>query len=210
MAIAQQAARPVGRPRCMETHKAILHAAAELLERAPYRDISVERIAALAGVGKQTIYRWYDSKADLLLDAYLARCTEVLPPMVAGGEPMVNFRNYVRRLAEYLSDPMMEGASRALLAEAQFERPFRERFSEIVMKRRQEIARAFVISAMHKKQIRDDVDPDTVLDLIMSPIFQRFHTTVTPPDVAYVDKIFDMVLAGLAIRNEPAAKVAAE
>ena len=63
---------------------------------------------------------------------------------------------------------------------------------------------------LHKKQIRDDVDPDTVLDLIMSPIFQRFHTTVTPPDAAYVDKIFDMVLAGLTVRNEPAAKVAAE
>ncbi|WP_448951829.1 TetR/AcrR family transcriptional regulator [Labrys neptuniae] len=102
----------------METHRAILHAAAELLERAPYRDISVERIAALAGVGKQTIYRWYDSKADLLLDAYLARCIEALPPVVAGGEPLLNFRNYMRRLVEYLAEPMVEGAWRALLAEA--------------------------------------------------------------------------------------------
>lgn len=161
-------------------------------------------------MGKQTIYRWYDSKADLLLDAYLARCTEVLPPMVAGGEPMLNFRNYMRRLVEYLAEPMMEGASRALLAEAQFERPFRERFGEIVMKRRQEIARAFVISAMHKKQIRDDVDPDMVLDLIMSPIFQRYYTTVTPPDTAYVDKVFDTVLAGISVKAAAPAKIAAE
>src|ERR1700743_3311623 len=81
VALAQQTARPVGRPRCMETHKAILCAAADLLESTCYRDISVERIAASAGVGKQTIYRWYDSKADLLLDAFLTRYTEALPPV---------------------------------------------------------------------------------------------------------------------------------
>ncbi len=201
MVIARQAARPVGRPRCMETHKAILHAAADLLEHTSYRDISVERIAASAGVGKQTIYRWYDSKADLLLDAFLTRYTEAMPPVVVGGEPLVNFRAFLHRLAAYLPNPVMEGAYRALFAEAQFERGFRQRFSEIVLKRRQDIARAFVISAVHKGQIRDDVDPDLIVDMVLSPIIFRFLSTVTPLDQAYVDRILDTVLAGVAVRD---------
>ncbi len=201
MVIARQAARPVGRPRCMETHKAILHAAADLLEHTSYRDISVERIAASAGVGKQTIYRWYDSKADLLLDAFLTRYTEAMPPVVVGGEPLVNFRAFLHRLAAYLPNPVMEGAYRALFAEAQFERSFRQRFSEIVLKRRRDIARAFVISAVHKGQIRADVDPDLIVDMVLSPIIFRFLSTVTPLDQAYVDKVMDTVLAGVAVKD---------
>jgi AcrR family transcriptional regulator len=202
VAIAQQAARPVGRPRCMETHKAILSAAADLLEHTPYRDISVERIAASAGVGKQTIYRWYDSKADLLLDAFLTRYTEAMPPVVVGGEPLANFRAYLHHLAIYLPSPVMEGAYRALFAEAQFERTFRQRFSEIVLKRRQDIARAFVISAIHKKQIREDVDPDLIVDMILTPILFKFLSTVSPPDQSYVDRVMDTVLAGVALKAE--------
>jgi len=192
----------------METHKSILCAAADLLESTPYRDISVERIAASAGVGKQTIYRWYDSKADLLLDAFLTRYTETLPPVVVGGEPLVNFRAFMHRLAVYLPSPVMEGAYRALFAEAQFEKAFRQRFSEIVLKRRQDIARAFIISAMHKKQIRDDVDPDLIVDMILTPILFKFLSTVTPPDQAYVDRVMDTVLQGVAVKAPVPAEMA--
>ena len=192
----------------METHKAILSAAADPLEHTPYRDISVERIAASAGVGKQTIYRWYDSKADLLLDAFLTRYTEAMPPVVVGGEPLANFRAYLHRLAVYLPSPVMEGAYRALFAEAQFERTFRQRFSEIVLKRRQDIARAFVISAIHKKQIREDVDPDLIVDMILTPILFRFLSTITPPDAAYVDRVMDTVLAGVGFKVESIKELA--
>ena len=119
--------------RRMETQKSILCAAADLLENTPYRDISVERIAASAGVGKQTIYRWYDSKADLLLDAFLTRYTEAMPPMVLGGDPIANFRAFLHSLALYLPSPVMEGSYRALFAEAQFERTFRQRFQHEVV-----------------------------------------------------------------------------
>src|SRR5207342_1769215 len=107
------------------------------------------------------------------------------------------------RLAAYLPNPVMEGAYRALFAEAQFERTFRQRFSEIVLKRRQDIARAFVISAIHKKQIREDVDPDLIVDMILTPILFKFLSTITPPDAAYVDRVMDTVLAGVGFKVEP-------
>src|ERR1043165_8558435 len=101
----EPAGRPVGRPRCMETQQTTLAAAADLLESQPYRDISVERIAAQAGVGKQTIYRWYDSKADLMLDAFLARYAEIMPPAMLSGDPLGNLRDYLHHLVEVLPTP---------------------------------------------------------------------------------------------------------
>lgn len=83
--------KPIGRPRCRLTQRAILDAAADLLETVRYRDISIERIAAEAGVGKQTIYRWYDGKAELMLEAYLARVTDAVQ-QVETGDPVADLR----------------------------------------------------------------------------------------------------------------------
>lgn len=51
------------------SHKAILDATVKLLGSNGYIDFSIEKIAGEAGVGKQTIYRWWDSRADLALAA---------------------------------------------------------------------------------------------------------------------------------------------
>ena len=198
MSVVGDRVRPAGRPRSMETHQAILAAAMHVLEQGHYRDVSVERIAVSAGVGKQTIYRWYDSKADLLLDAFLARYTEGLPPMLAGGEPLENFRDYLHRLVSFLPSPAMDRGYRALFAEAQFERSFRERVGEFVLQRRRDFARGFILAAIHKGLIREDADPDFVVDMIISPIMFKFLATVTPPDTAFVDSVLDTVLAAVA------------
>lgn len=195
--------RPVGRPRCKETQQQLLNAAADLLETQPYRDISVERIAAQAGVGKQTIYRWYDSKADLMLDAFLARYAQVLPAPMLSGDPLANLRQYLHQLVATLPTPTIEGGYRALFAEAQFDRNFRERFAEVVLKRRRDMCRAHVIAAIHKQQLPADTDPELVVSALLSPILMRFLTTVTPPDQGFADRILDLVLKGLG--TAPAA-----
>lgn len=58
-----------GRPRSTEVNQAILQAALDLLAEIGYHRLSIEAIAARAGVGKTTIYRRYDSKEELLADA---------------------------------------------------------------------------------------------------------------------------------------------
>jgi len=204
MIVKEAGCRPVGRPRCMETQQAILAAAADLLESQPYRDISVERIAAEAGVGKQTIYRWYDSKADLILDAFMARYAEILPPAMLSGDPIANLRDYLHHLVEALPSHEIEGGYRALFAEAQFDRNFRERFAEIVLKRRRDLVRAFVIAAVHKRQLRADIDPDILVNAILAPILMKFLATVEIPDAAYADKVLDLVLRGASVKlSEP-------
>ncbi|MGH2662734.1 MAG: TetR/AcrR family transcriptional regulator [Actinomycetota bacterium] len=61
--------RPPGRPRSAEAHRAILDAAIDLFVEEGFEGMSIEAVAARAGVGKTTIYRRWTSKEDLLVDA---------------------------------------------------------------------------------------------------------------------------------------------
>src|SRR5579863_10504487 len=66
--------------RSKRAHEAILNAAAQLIHERPYSDVCIEAIAARAGVGKQTIYRWWTCKAAVLMEACAAHVAREIPP----------------------------------------------------------------------------------------------------------------------------------
>ena len=73
------ASRPRGRPRSVTCHQAILRATMELLTEFRYADVTMEGIAARAGVSKQTLYNWWPSKARLAMEAYAATAATRIP-----------------------------------------------------------------------------------------------------------------------------------
>jgi Bacterial regulatory proteins, tetR family len=60
--------------------EAVLEAADDLLVENGFAGVTIEGIAARAGVGKQTIYRWWSSKTDILMDAFLEDAAQQLIP----------------------------------------------------------------------------------------------------------------------------------
>ena len=188
--------RAVGRPRRADAQAVILTAAADLLDSQPYRDISVERVAARAGVGKQTLYRWYENKAELMLDAFLTRHAQAMPAAPAGVSPLADLRGYLHEVLAVLARPPVAGGYRAVFAEAQFDRTVRERFAGVVLERPREVVRALVRAAIEKGELRRDLDADLLVDAVFAPILMRFFGTVDASSEADADKYVDLVLRG--------------
>jgi AcrR family transcriptional regulator len=108
----------VGRPRSEQARTAVLHAVDDLLIEVGYAAMTMKGIAAHAGVGRQTVYRWWSTKAEILAEAVgydapqelgVSRTGSASPDLVA----------YVDTLARFLTTSETGTAYRALLGEAQ-------------------------------------------------------------------------------------------
>ena len=58
------------RPRSEKARKAVIRATLKLLERVGFNELTIEAVAARAGVGKATVYRWWPNKAELVIAAF--------------------------------------------------------------------------------------------------------------------------------------------
>ena len=100
------------------SRQAILKAALELVEEVGYAKLSIEGIAARAGVGKQTIYRWWPSKGAVLFDAVLdlaeADGDAALPDT---GDLEADLKLVLRATVDEFNDPRRDRLLRALALE---------------------------------------------------------------------------------------------
>lgn len=127
-----------GRRRSDQSHRAILQAAKEVLEQVGYRAMTIEAIAARAGVGKKTIYRWWPSKAAVVLEALTSQAEAQAPFSDTGsleGDLLAYFD---------LSFSGLQGKSATVLsglaAEAQLDPDFAREFQRtFIVPRRQEL-----------------------------------------------------------------------
>jgi len=107
-----------GRPRSEQARDAVLHAADDLLLEVGYAALTMKGIAERAGVGRQTVYRWWSTKAEILFEASVADAEEELavPPADSAGDELVA---YLEALVRFLTGSAAGAAYRALLAAAE-------------------------------------------------------------------------------------------
>jgi AcrR family transcriptional regulator len=111
-----------GRRRSEQSHRAILESALFILVEQGYRALTIEGVAKRAGVSKQTIYRWWSSKAAIVLEALTIDAQERLPVPNTGtvrGDLKVLLSGAFRELAQR-TGPIVRG----LMAEAQLDPEF--------------------------------------------------------------------------------------
>src|ERR1700683_5853817 len=70
--------RPPGRPRSEQARLSILRSTLQLLGKNGFSELTIEAVAAHAGVGKATVYRWWSNKAALIADAFASSTTRKL------------------------------------------------------------------------------------------------------------------------------------
>ncbi|MBY8865457.1 MULTISPECIES: TetR/AcrR family transcriptional regulator [Streptomyces] len=171
---------------------AVLHAADDLLAEHGFGALTVEAIARRAGVAKQTIYRWWPSKVEILLDTLIEDSGKRLP--VPTGQPTAEtIRGYLRDFARFLTDDPAGKVLLALLAEAQHDPGTAERFHERYLGPRRAQERDMLRRAITAGEIALDLDPDTTLDAITGPLVYR-ALTGAPVSPALVDALADNLL----------------
>lgn len=191
------AARTPGRPRDPQADEAIIDAALALLTEEGFDRLSMDAVAARAGVGKATIYRRWPSKEALVIDA-VARRSDPLPDLFSGAtirEQLVELLDRIvakSRTGVGQLLPCMVGAS---VANPDLARHYRE---QIMTPRRARVAE-LLRAAMARGELRPDLDVELAIDQVVGPLLYRVvlagDRTV---DRAECDRIVGLALDGLA------------
>ena len=185
----------LGRPRSEAAQQAILGAARDLLLQHGYADVTVEAIAAHAGVSKATIYRWWPGKAAVVLEAFLAT-TGPSPRRPDTACPAADLREQLRGLAHALAGPVGI-VLRGVLAEAQSDPEVAETLRvQYLAPRRAETCR-LLERARAAGRISADADVETAADTLVGPLFYRLMTGHAPPDAAFADTLVTLLFDGL-------------
>ncbi|MYV98725.1 TetR/AcrR family transcriptional regulator [Streptomyces sp. SID3343] len=118
----------VGRPRSEEARAAILHAVDDLVVELGYGEVTLKGIAQRAGVSRQTVYRWWTTKAEILLEASAIDALQELD-VPAHDDPADDLTAYLGALIAFLTTSDAGVAYRALIGEAQHDKAVRDLLS---------------------------------------------------------------------------------
>jgi AcrR family transcriptional regulator len=197
--------------RSERSRRAIYDAALALVAEVGYPRTTIEGIAARAGVGKQTIYRWWGSKADVLLEAFLdlgeqaardAGSDEHEPYAIPDtGDLAADVKAVLRATVDQLTDPRFEAPSRALAAEGVVNEQVGREFTAKLLEPSIQLYVDRLRSAQRAGQVRADLDPRIALEFFISPLAQRWLQCTGPITYEYTDALVDYALHGLAPRD---------
>jgi AcrR family transcriptional regulator len=187
--------RTRGRPRSEQAHRAILKAALVELGKTGFRLLTVDSVAARAGVGKMTIYRRWPNKAALVMDAFL---TLVGPETEFPAAPraLERIRLQLHIQAQFFQG-RFGGMIRALLGEAQFDPDLAQAFRDRWIIPRRQMPRQLLEEAVRQGDLRADIDVETAIDALYGPLYYRLQIGTGPLSSAFAETVFQQVLTGL-------------
>lgn len=184
-----------GRVRSLRAHGDALRATMQILEEDGYAAVTIEGVAARSGVAKSTIYRWWSSKAELVMEAYGQVVADRMPTPDSGSltDDLTTFVTALYRVVEY---PTRVRALRGLMAETQLDPAFAEPFRGWVNGRREALSAIFT-RATDRGDLPAELDVDHAVDLVFGPFWYRLLVEHLPVDPAEAPAHVHQLLHGL-------------
>lgn len=181
-----------GRPRSEAAHRAILDATVDIVQEQGYGGLTMEAIARRAGVSKQTIYRWWPTRAAVLLEAINDRAN-VLAPDEDRGSLEADLRVFMRRA---MAGPRTQvgRALTGLMAEAQIDPDFAASFRKGYLGRRRAVLGELFERARRRGEIGADVDIRFIVDVVFGTLWYRLLSGHAPLNRRFADELTDAVL----------------
>jgi AcrR family transcriptional regulator len=185
-----------GRPRSKLAEQSILEATTQLLEEKGFKALTIEDVAVRAGVGKATIYRWWQSKGTLAFDAFSVQFLARQPLPDTGslrGDFLAALRGWIRSvkgtptgqtLVELIAEVQRDPALAAV---------WRDRFIGPV----RDHHRVMIERAIARGEIPVSTNTEVALDLLFGPAYHRMLQTHLPLTDRFAREMVDIVVGGL-------------
>lgn len=184
------------------SHAGIMDAVYDLLQEKSVRDLTMEAVAKRAGVGKPTLYKWWPTKAALVLAMLVERMARKLEkPTALSAEQSLLFR--VRRLIDALNGPFGKIVA-GLIAEGQSEPAVLREFFERWVSPRRNATIADLQRGKDAGELRSDTEPGLLNDAIFGAIYYRMLLRSGPLTRRFGEELVEQIVRGH--RSETARK----
>ena len=185
-----------GRPRSTHADQAILQATLDLLAEVGYQSMSIEAIAARAGVGKTTIYRRYTSKEEIVADAIESLREDISIPDTGSfwGDMDILIKNAAKKI-----DSPLGRQTLALIISTASSNP---QFAQVYWKKYTQVRREAFSQVLERAKLRSEIDSSADIDLIIDLLSGSLYYTLifkptTEPVEAYMRRTMDILLKGI-------------
>lgn len=178
------------------SRRAILAAAIALIGELGYERVSVEAIAKRAGVGKQTIYRWWPSKGAVMLEAL----DESLGPVVDfpdSGDIVEDLRAQMHGVTQLFGETEVGRLYQGLIAAAQCDPALSRAHIDQVIEPASVAGRERLARAQERGEMRADADIQALIDMLYGAIYYRLLLHTRPLEPEQIDAALDIAFEGL-------------
>ena len=181
------------------SHAAVMHAVYALLQKKSVRSLTMEEVAKRARVGKPTLYKWWPTKAALVLAMLTERMARNLekPTNVTAEESL---RLRVRSLIHAFRGPFGKIVA-GLIAEGQSDPAFRLAFFDRWVSPRRSATIADLERAKSAGELRSDTQSNVLNDAIFGAVYYRFLLGSGPFTRRFGDELVEQVIRGHRVRN---------
>jgi AcrR family transcriptional regulator len=191
--------RAPGRPRDPEVDRAILAATFRLLVDEGYASLSIEAVAAAAGVGKTTIYRRHPTKRDLVVAAIAAGARIDPPPAETGTRAAMG--SLIRQAVHALLTAHGVRILGTLLVEERREPDLLDVFRARLLEPRRSILLGILRTGIERGEVRPDADLDVVTEMILGSVIAHYVRTGRYDEDGWVEAVLETAWAAVAVRD---------
>jgi len=194
-AAAPEVRRRRGRPRDPETDRRILAAAADLLLHRGFDRMTVDDVAARAGVGKATVYRRWASKEDLAVAA-MEKLFSVELPQIDSGSIVEDLTHSYRATLAFVNSPEGSAFLRMSVAEAIRDERIAALYRASSERTEAEATRMYE-RAVDRGEVRPDLDIPAAVHTLIGILVYRTISGRALPTMADLDGLVELTLRGV-------------
>jgi AcrR family transcriptional regulator len=189
------AKKSLGRPRSPQSHQAMLQATLELLAEVGFEAMSIDAIAARAGVGKTTIYRRYSGKEELVADAIESIRQDVVIPDT--GNLWSDIDALIENAAQITLTPLGRQTVAMIISSASSNSQFAQIYWDKYLQPRRQAFAIVLERAKARNEIQEDLDPGLVFDTMSAiMLYALIFPPITESWEVYVRRTLHLLLKG--------------